>query len=102
MSRRRKKRWSRVLLVEWKKRETEKRDDVRQETRLEQDAIDDIRRAVRSLSPRQRQVLDLVFYPGMSISEAASVLQLSIGTARTHYDRGKKELSLRLRDTNEQ
>ncbi len=44
------------------------------------------------LSRRQREVLHLVFYQEMSIEQAGKVLGLSVGTARTHYERGKREL----------
>jgi RNA polymerase sigma-70 factor, ECF subfamily len=49
--------------------------------------------AMRALSPRQREVLQLVFYHGMTIEEAAGVMRISLGTARTHYERGKKALA---------
>ncbi len=44
------------------------------------------------LPKRQREVLHLVFYEGMTIQGAADLLRLSIGSARTHYERGKRRL----------
>jgi RNA polymerase sigma factor (sigma-70 family) len=49
-------------------------------------------RAVAELSTRQRQVLHLVFYQELTIEEASRVMNLSLGTARTHFDRGKRRL----------
>ena len=55
--------------------------------------------ALARLSPRQKEVLQLVFYHGMTIEEAAKVINISIGSARTHYERGKKALALTLADS---
>jgi RNA polymerase sigma-70 factor (ECF subfamily) len=48
--------------------------------------------ALERLAARQREVLDLVFGHDMTVDEAARALGISAGTARVHYDRGKKRL----------
>ena len=52
--------------------------------------------ALQKLARRQRQVLELVFYHDMTIEDAASALNVSLGTARVHYERGKKQLLAQL------
>jgi len=51
-----------------------------------------LRSALEELPARQKEVLHLVFYEDVTIREAADIMEVSIGSARVHYDRGKKRL----------
>ena len=51
-----------------------------------------LRDALARLSKRQQMILHLVFYQDLTIQEAAEVAGLTVGTARTHYERGKARL----------
>ena len=55
--------------------------------------------AMQQLSQRQMELLHLVFYQGQTLEEAASILQLKSGTARSHYARGKENLKKILLDS---
>ena len=59
---------------------------------LDDEQADRLRAALARLSPRQGALLHLVFYQELSVQEAAAVLRIPVGTARTHYERGKARL----------
>lgn len=56
------------------------------------DRLGALRAALARLSQRQQEVLHLVFYQNLTVREAADVLAMPVGTARTHYERGKERL----------
>lgn len=49
-------------------------------------------RLLNQLSEKQKEVLLLVFYHDLTIEAASEVMKCTLGTARTHYQRGKKRL----------
>lgn len=59
---------------------------------IERERAERLLRALGRLSRRQGEMLHLVFYQEMTVAEAAEVLGVPVGTARTHYERGKARL----------
>ncbi len=51
-----------------------------------------LRACLSQLPARQAEVLHLVFYQDLSISEAAAIMKVSIGSVRQHYERGKARM----------
>ena len=73
------------------------------DTAQRSEASQQLQAALMQLSVRQREVLHLVFYTQLTLEEAAQTLGVSLGSTRTHYQRGKDRVAqlLELDDTYE-
>jgi len=54
--------------------------------------------AVAALPARQRDIVELVFLRDMTVEQASTVMGVTVGTGRVHYDRAKKALREKLAD----
>ena len=86
-----------ALLLRWGGRQLDPASTAGPEDRLHRrQESARVRQALESLSPRQREVLELVFFHDLTVREAAEAMGVSIGTASLHYDRGKRRLMRRI------
>ena len=85
--------WLRELLLgRWLRQNAPAGDYRPHDALVSPDGNHGLRSALAALPSRQREVLHLVFYQELTIAEAAKVLSISLGTARTHFERGKARL----------
>ncbi|MEP7323973.1 MAG: sigma-70 family RNA polymerase sigma factor [Saprospiraceae bacterium] len=54
------------------------------------------KKILQGLPKQQREVLMLAFYNDLTLAEIAPLLNISIGTVRTHYERGKENFRKQL------
>ena len=72
-----------------------------QDSIYEDGSVRQLQAALGQLPMRQREVLHLVFYSDLTLEEVAQTLQVSIGSARTHYHRGKQRMAKLLRGSHD-
>lgn len=66
-----------------------------------QERVQALRRALACLPARQAELLHLVFYQDLTVNDAATVMKISPGSARQHYERGKARLRTLLQSPQE-
>lgn len=71
----------------------ESQDELEMDVQIDKSQVSlNLRNLLSQLPLRQQEVLQLVFYHDQTIQEASVIMKVSVGSARTHYDRGKKKL----------
>lgn len=96
--RRRRSVWGRIMRLQLvHERQAEPFADPESEAGASRDARA-VREAMGALADRQREVVTLVFTEGNTVEEAAKLMGVSVGSARTHYHRGKRNLARMLEE----
>lgn len=62
------------------------------------DAGVEVRDAIERLDPKLAEIVRLVHWEGLTVAQAAEVIQVPASTARNHYQRAKNELRRALGD----
>ncbi|NND34458.1 MAG: sigma-70 family RNA polymerase sigma factor [Saprospiraceae bacterium] len=73
-------------------------EQISEEHSPEPGGTEDLHKKLANLPLRQQQVLELRFFHALTLEEIAQVLEISIGSVRQHYDRGKKKMRILLID----
>ncbi len=91
--------WSRFLM-DARKRKLEPLDDMDERVAPESDPglKLDLEKALAMLRPPERSALTLCFALGMPHEEAAEVMQVPLGTLKSHVARGREKLKTLLKD----
>jgi RNA polymerase sigma-70 factor, ECF subfamily len=98
----RRKAWLRGLLMVREAGRLEQEAPAQPDSEIERDSrCHSLGDALTRLARRQREVLQLVFYHDLTVDEAAAVMGVTVGSARTHYARGKTRLAALLGDIRE-
>jgi RNA polymerase sigma-70 factor (ECF subfamily) len=98
----RRKAWLRELLLRREANGMRPESPARPDTEAEAESRrQSLGQSLAQLAARQREVLQLVFYHDLTVDEAATVMGVSVGSARTHYARGKARLAALLGDSRE-
>ena len=91
--RRRQSIFGRLLRLDFLPQPTGNGGQSQDEQRLAGERLAATRRAMSHLSPKQAQIATLVFMEEFTVEEAAEVMGVGIGSARTHYHRAKERLA---------
>jgi len=84
--------WRKLRLLPPEAAESVARPDSAEVDLVEAEQREAFRKLLGRLPRRQHEALHLVFYQELTLEEAARAMGVGLGSARTHYERGKKKL----------